>query len=261
MHNKQKELVCSGCSWTEHTKVSYIDKNKNTDFERWPEILAKKLGLKSVNLGKSGANNDYIHLTLTQYIVENYQNIDIVCVLWTNWLRYGFLNTQFRYLEIIHNWGHDNIDVKYLIKQINDMSESDRAQIIPNIIKHHILNIFMPLQLLCHKYNIKILYMQGLSPLYLSGYMTDLLRYDRHLVYDYIEQYEKYFNKKIFHGWPLYKDLNGYAISNIINYNQYHISEEDRHPNYQGHELIADMFLDDIHLTSYEDNMDTFIYQ
>ena len=48
----RKLLIASGCSFT---------KNKFQDLKFWPELLAEKLDMDFVNLGRGGASNQYIH--------------------------------------------------------------------------------------------------------------------------------------------------------------------------------------------------------
>ena len=86
-------LLAGGCSFTEEQDT----KNYN-NFDRWPKILANKLKLNNeiekneyyVNLARTGSSNQEISSTLFRYIVENYDNIKCVFVLWTDWYRVNF---------------------------------------------------------------------------------------------------------------------------------------------------------------------------
>ena len=66
----RKILLAGGCSFTEHTLFSYCDPSLSTDFPRWPEVLAKKLDMECVNLGKKACDNHYILLNVQRIVLE-----------------------------------------------------------------------------------------------------------------------------------------------------------------------------------------------
>ena len=54
-------LLASGCSWTDARYKSMILPNYDCSFAKWPELLGKKLNIpKVINVGESGASNDFI---------------------------------------------------------------------------------------------------------------------------------------------------------------------------------------------------------
>ena len=52
------KLIVSGCSYTDNI---WIDSH---GFTPWPEKLAEKLGMECINLGASGAGNEYVMSSL-----------------------------------------------------------------------------------------------------------------------------------------------------------------------------------------------------
>ena len=58
-------LVVNGCSWT------YCQGLKDPVQQGWPTLLAKKLGVKVVNLAVRGCGNDSIHRRTHEYVYEN----------------------------------------------------------------------------------------------------------------------------------------------------------------------------------------------
>ncbi len=58
-------LVVNGCSWT------YCQGLENPTQDGWPALLAKKLGVKVVNLAVRGCGNDSIHRRTHEYVYEN----------------------------------------------------------------------------------------------------------------------------------------------------------------------------------------------
>lgn len=58
-------LVVNGCSWT------YCQGLEHPERDGWPALLAKKLGVKVVNLAVRGCGNDSIHRRTHEYVYEN----------------------------------------------------------------------------------------------------------------------------------------------------------------------------------------------
>ena len=73
----RKKLLVSGCSFTEHTIES------DGIERRWCHYVADKLGYDLVNLGKSGAGNEYIFSSLFDYIENDPTDIGLVIAAWS----------------------------------------------------------------------------------------------------------------------------------------------------------------------------------
>ena len=80
----RKILLVSGCSNTNKDFVSAIYPDLDTSWPKWPELLAEKLDMDCVNLGKSGSGNEYIYRSLLNYITRNdTSNIGLVIPAWS----------------------------------------------------------------------------------------------------------------------------------------------------------------------------------
>ena len=58
-------------------------------------------------------------------------------------------------------------------------------------------------------------------------------------------------NKETFYGWPLYHDIGGFTISDKLDdvdpmRIKMRVSEDDMHPNKEGHAHIAELLYDQI---------------
>jgi len=90
----KKDLVVSGCSWADKNFESMFGE-VHVDWPFWPELLAEKLGMNCINMGKSGNGNEYIYSSLIDYIEEHgADNIGLMIAAWTqcqrrDWERYS----------------------------------------------------------------------------------------------------------------------------------------------------------------------------
>ena len=279
MKRNKKILLAGGCSFTEHTLVSWENSSISTDFPRWPEVLAKKLDMECVNLGRSGCSNQLISTSIFEYLMENpKKEIGLVCCLWTDYTRTSLYNMPdwpsnvvqrlfygrvketndladaklFRdkgvknVSDIINAWrkGPDKfLDLLYYYaKNTNTKSEI----IVENIIKNTI-KIFHDLECMLSLRNVPYLYLQGVFPfsdrdilIKNRGLEKIYAPPDEQLLF-YLLKYEKYFNKEKFIGWP------GLPITTPKPHwssepAKYCISEEDLHPNEKEHQIIANHF-------------------
>ena len=93
MKRNKKILLAGGDSLTEHTLVSCFAPHLSTDFPRWPEVLAEKLDMECVNLGRAGCTNQLISTSIYEYLMENpKKEIGLVCCLWTEYTRTSIYN-------------------------------------------------------------------------------------------------------------------------------------------------------------------------
>ena len=115
MKRNRKILLAGGDSLTEHTLVSWGDPSISTDFPRWPEVLAKKLDMECVNLGRSGCSNQLISTSIFEYLMENpKKEIGLVCCLWTDYTRTSLYNMP--------NWPANIISRLFskVLREVND---------------------------------------------------------------------------------------------------------------------------------------------
>ena len=272
----KKILLAGGCSMTDPNYISGVHPEMDCSWPKWPELLAKKLDMDSINLGTCGAGNEYIYSSLLEKILKKKDQIGLVMVGWTQCQRKDF---QVRHLG---HWKQKRFDPDgdvfgWLIKTLRYM---------------------ISLQLVCENYNIpyKQFQMINLFEGWLNGlYKTDeelftnrndpnyefQYRYpgdrdkDRPKLQKILMDYEPYINAKNFIGWPTHLALGGYDIEqkvirlprkkqeklwNIIItskekereliekgsefQHELIISERDQHPNEKGQQKIAEFLYD-----------------
>jgi hypothetical protein len=64
LFSKRKKLIIGGCSYTDN----YARAQKMKEFPIWGELLAEKLDMDLINLGKCGFGNKAIYHTITDEI-------------------------------------------------------------------------------------------------------------------------------------------------------------------------------------------------
>ena len=205
MKRNKKILLAGGDSLTEHTLVSWGNPSVSTDFPRWPEVLAKKLDMECVNLGRSGCSNQLISTSIFEYLMENpKKEIGLVCCLWTEYTRtslynmpdwpanvvqqllVGFLkkandsaddrNDKFyrevwqgaplkNYSDIINMWKEGPDQFLDLLYYYAKNTNTKAEIIVENIIKNTI-KIFHDLECMLSLRNIPHLFGQGVFPFY-----------------------------------------------------------------------------------------------
>tara|TARA_A100000164_G_C21748183_1_gene695691 strand:- start:55 stop:789 length:735 start_codon:yes stop_codon:yes gene_type:complete len=239
----KKILLVSGCSNTDKDFISEFYPDLDTSWPKWPELLSKKLDMDCVNLGKSGAGNEYIYSSFLKYITENdTSNIGLIIPAWGQSNRKDF---QVGYLG---RWTNDRIDPN------GDVFSWMRKT----------LDNYLSFQILCEKYNLPYMHVQMLDPYqdWLNGLKPRLndklafsgFRYtypglkekDNKKIIEIISKYEDRINTKKFIGWPLSAEFDGFSLqTKLIRYNEdTKISNLDTHPNKLGQEKIAEFIYD-----------------
>ena len=239
----KKILLASGCSNTEKDFYSELHPDLDTSWPKWPELLAKKLDMDCVNLGKSGAGNEYIYSSILNYITRNNaSNIGLVIPAWTQCNRKDY---QSGYSG---RWTNARIDPN------GDVFSWMRRS----------LDYCLSFQILCEKYNLPYTHVQMLAPYqdwlsglkprelepgYLKGfkyhYPGDKIK-DNEKIIKIINSYEELIDTNKFIGWPLCKEMDGYSLQKelISSKDNTIISDIDSHPNKLGQEKIAEYIYD-----------------
>ena len=248
----KKILLTSGDSFTDKNWTSEMHPDYDTSYPKWPEILADKLGMENVNLGKGGSGNEYIYTSLLEYITNPKNSIDdigLVVPAWSQIQRKDYQQGQ------SGRWVNTRID-----PHGDAYSLSNRS-----------LKFYLSFQILCERYNINYHQVQminfhhdlinGLS--YGHGKVSrDFSLRNKRIIYPYdkikdtnrvlqcILEYEKRINTDKFIGWPIAEELGGFTLcSNGSPIFMKHdrsakVSEYDAHPNKKGHEMIAEYIYD-----------------
>jgi len=143
-----KTVVGIGCS---HTAGCELDgKNGTSEYNRqnaFPGQIAKELNCNLINLGFNGGSNQYINRATTQFIANNFKNIqDYFFVIgWTSpermELRYNDLS---KYVFEPHP---DNMDTKYVPLSLG---QKDNIKMPLKRVTHCALDVFDRVMMLDH---------------------------------------------------------------------------------------------------------------
>jgi hypothetical protein len=241
----KKILLVSGCSFTDPDWWSEFHPEMDTSWPKWPEILAKKLDMDCVNLGLSGAGNEYIYSSLLDYITnpqKDVSKIGLVIPAWTQCQRRDYQR------GLNGRWLNRRLDV-----------DGDIFGWINKSLKY-----MLSLQLVCERYNLPYkqfqmlnLYRDFMSGLTVSDHEVKTGKYpeghkldypgnfnrDEKKIVNIITNYEDRLDTKNFIGWPFMNNFGGYSF--VYKYLfDYYVSESDSHPNKEGQELIAEKLYD-----------------
>ena len=247
LKSSRKKLIAIGCSFTEHYLTLNQSPNLNFDFPRWPQHLADMLDMECVNLGKSGAGNDYI-LAKTVDATLKEKNIGLVVLMWSEWRRVGF--QRFRDSnKWTHAIPHDVEDWKKPVLEKQNKFHATRNTLRTFIHAEKILS------------DIPYMFIQGTENVFWRkswhinhdrrSYLSEILKSP------YLDYIENNISDK-FIGWPIMKELGGYCIADILDKedpsrSKFRISKTDNHPNAAGHKFIAE-FLYEQYKEIYNDN-------
>jgi len=225
---KSKKILCIGCSYTDK------DYRSDLNFPRWPEILGQELEIESVNLGQTAVGNEKIFYLLYDYLHDNIDVTD-VCVLWTGWDRQSFFETDSKdmtsslIMRMIHEYErglpHGFAYKHFSLEKVINMN----------------LRMFYMTQQLCKSKKLNYVCGQGISPLQISKLNSFKMRgFDAPYDIFNLDNFDEICKSNRYWQGPMPKVLN---ILNYENKTEYHIDENDIHPNQLGHKAIANYFI------------------
>ena len=263
--SSRKKLLACGCSYTKHV-TTYDDHRKHFDTRTvltkdnntssiptyWPELVANDLGLDYLNTGEPGAGNDRIFNNAIKRITE-YDDIEILCVLWTQMFRMNLWNYT-EEMETINVFSHGlavfskEDPVIYETAELYlDKLKGRGSEFWMNKYMYNYFTNISVLMTLCNKLGIKIIMAQAMmfEP-DAGGIWTESIN---HEYFDkrYVELVADIdFNSKHFIGWPIMQRLGGTALQDYgseLHKIENVTGEKDWHPNNNGHRIIANEFL------------------
>ena len=260
LKSSRKKLIAIGCSFTEHYLNNPMSPDFDHNFPRWPQHLADKLDMECVNLGRCGAGNQQISSKLIDTVLSE-KNIGLVVLMWSEWIRQDFQDPANGWYSF-HPHRDNSETEKYPIdsKSRNSILQYNNTYDVTMKSLRHFLIAQMLLK------DIPYLMIQGTSPL--KGKLPGSNAPDLQLVGDVLltrsQQRRKnqraafklainaMIDSKIFNeinpdqfiGWPILKQIGGYTVIDILDKvdperKQLRISDEDSHPNAEGHKIIA----------------------
>jgi hypothetical protein len=263
MFSKRKKLIISGCSYTDN----YAKHQKMEEFPIWGELLAEKLDMDLINLGRSGYGNGAIYHTLIEEIL-NRKDIGLVVAMWSEVQRVCFFTDEKPFhrrngdvykkdWECFHperivldaDW-HDKFFIpptkntkKLGLKY--DISVALRNKFLDDIkggVKES-LGYMYAFQTISESNNLSYLQIQGCQPLMGKTEPLQGIQY-KELCKLIIESSYIDKMKKTFIGWPIDPRIGGYSIDSKLE-DKHRFSPEDTHPNDMGHKYISEVFYDE----------------
>ena len=242
----RKVLIASGCSCTNEFFSSDYHHDMDCTWPKWPELLAEKLDMDYINLGHSGAGNEYIYSSILHQIAEiNLDDIGLVIPAWTQAQRKDIkVRGTWRHLDAVRNYPYQKHIVQH--GDINYRVEQS-------------LLFYYSLKEICKSKKIP-LYQFQMLPMFLGFDWDPVLK--KHTSGDQEESkrilqsfYSNPYYDQIddtFLGWPTENYLGGFNIKMDVLYGYdekglpYQISEIDTHPNAIGQIKIAEYIYEKI---------------
>jgi hypothetical protein len=220
----KKILLASGCSYTTDKYDSAHHPELDCSWPKWPEILADKLGMDCINLGQSGAGQEYIYTSIVNNI--NKENIGLVIAGWSRASRRDYC-----YRDKGH-WNNDIWDEK-----------GDNNYFIGRSLMYQ-----YSFQQLCKSLGLKYKQMQIINS-YETAIWAGSNEVWPHARGKLLSRQEHYLHMQKnplfnliddnFIGFPG-KELGGFCMQDFMKHPEDYISEKDWHPNAKGHQVIAE---------------------
>lgn len=229
---------------------------KQKSFPIWPEIVAKELNLKLVNLGQSGTGTDFHFAVALDYIIKNNKNIAKVIISWSSFGRFCFEFPSKFNAPPSHPWpwisvdpgfsstGHDGT-THATIKKLTETNLFSFEVGMNNFFRHA-----YALQNILELYNIEYRMIQSLHdahnyPNKQNTHKGAFTEYAKHFLKS---PYFDLINDEKFIGWPGLPILGGFTMVDLIfsKDSKNFISHLDHHPNENGMKIIAKTILDDL---------------
>ena len=227
----KKILLVSGCSFTTNNFKSVFHLDMKCHWKKWPELLAKKLNMDCINLGQSGAGNEYISNSIIDQIeIMDKSKIGLVIPAWSQCRRRDYQMYYSRSNET--RWRSEMYDLfgdtQYWIRKS--------------------LKTYYFFQIYCDYYNIPYKQIQMIE-LFKDNIEIDLKIEKKEM--DHFTESEMYYKKlKNFveetSGILSLQDILTDNRRNKQKVKEFSISSEDSHPNEYGHKLIAEYIYENI---------------
>lgn len=238
----KKILLASGDSFTDKNWYSDFYPDLDTSWPKWPELLGEKYDMEVVNLGFSGAGNEYIYHSILDYLTDTpIENIGLVIAAWSQCHRKDYQEHGV--------WRNERID-----------PHGDIFGAYNKTLRH-----YLSFQIMCERYNLPYKQFQMIEPF--NDFLNGLKPRDVDIVSGLFKANEKMFgemdfksekltqltknimwwertiNTENFWGWPVAKPLQGQVMSHQIE-KDLRVSSFDSHPNRLGQQKIMEILYD-----------------
>ena len=254
-----KTLIVSGCSYTWGVFVDgSLSQQKNL---AWPELLAKKLEMKCLNLGLCGAGNEYIYSSILDEIIKQ-KDIGLVIPMWSESQRLDYQDGQGRWqgmhlhfarqtgTELIEPWKNKATD--WLVEE----GYGDLEKLMERTIRY-----YYTFQKVMESSGFPYVQLQGTYHFPIGTYLAWNMAMKVPIGTNSLSkilfksEYLDLIDDTRFIGWPIAKRLGGFSWDSYLDkldpervkfrIDRDH-GKKDSHPNEEGHELMADLLYREI---------------
>ena len=255
MFSRRKKLIIGGCSYTDN----YAKKHKMPEFPIWGELLADKLDMDLINLGRCGFGNQAIYTTILERTLKE-KNVGLIVAMWSEVQRLNiYKNTQ-----LTPKWQHYNWQCFHPERIVLDAEWHDQFYKPPsknpkksglqwdvsNVYRDYdidcikgatisSLSFMYSFQNFCEANDVPYLQVQGCQPLMGKSEPTQNIQYKEfcNLIINspYVDKI-----KDTFLGWPIDPRIGGYSIDSKLE-DEHRFAPEDTHPNEIGHKFISEV--------------------
>ena len=250
--SKRKKLIVGGCSYTDN----YALKGGFGEFSIWGKLLADKLNMELVNVGRCGFGNKAIYTTLIEKMIVE-KNIGMVIAMWSEFQRTSYYNRLGPGAGRKSYWVCFHPQRELLFNK--ERTKSILSKVLHDNFFDNIeggvvesLSCMFAFQTFCENQNIPYLQIQGSYPL--AG---DLRQWRDHTKQKEIckymidSPYMKVIDDKHFLGWPTSHYIGGWCWDYLLDSEdedrvKYRIGGKtgDTHPNGAAHEFITGIIYD-----------------
>jgi len=265
----KKYMLACGDSFTDPDFKSTLYPDHDCSYAKWPELLAQKMNIsKVVNLGKSGASNNYIFDHAIDHILENSDKIEIVAIGTTEAWRFTPYDRYF--INPVSNMRNNNDRsesipeyhtaiypfMEYLMANL--VSKEHGEYMIRVMLRNYVRQVLRT-QRLCKKLNIRLIISNLLGPFswppinaIAREHFDTTLTYDRNRAAEQILSAEGFYDvdPASFCGWPCFPQLGGKSPTDVVTgefqQEAMTVGPKDGHPNKLGHIYIADKLYEHI---------------
>jgi hypothetical protein len=212
-------LIASGCSYTW---------NQFQDLHFWPELLAEKLDMDFVNLGKEGGSNQYIHDITIDTIYES-KNIGLVVSAWSGFDRTIVIEGSDPFLDIPQpECPFGDYDIMNTKINLKDSGNATQSRKYPRYMIEKGIRNMLSLASFCRDKNLPYLKL---------SIIINFIQIFSNEITKLMLQYKPFMDldRPNIIGWPFFKHIGGFHIYQIIN------QFDNGHPDQTGHEHIFDI--------------------
>ena len=255
MFSRRKKLIIGGCSYTDN----YAKKHKMPEFPIWGELLADKLDMDLINLGRCGFGNQAIYTTILERTLKE-KNVGLIVAMWSEVQRLNiYKNTQLNPKWQHYNWQCFHPERIVLDAEWHDQfykppsknpKKSGLQWDVSNVYRDYdidcikgatisSLSFMYSFQNFCEANDVPYLQVQGCQPLMGKSEPTQNIQYKEfcNLIINspYVDKI-----KDTFLGWPIDPRIGGYSIDSKLE-DEHRFAPEDTHPNEIGHKFISEV--------------------